>query len=174
MPSNLTQEIIKQAIFRLYEESIPRLLKCVREVSDEQLWHRANEHSNSIGNLVLHLTGNVNQWINSGLGGDEDNRVRQAEFDNRGEIGRVEMTAHLDSVMNRAKEVLQGLQESNLLSIHRVQGYEETGVSIVMHVVEHFSYHVGQMTYMVKILKDIDTGYYAADDLNVTGREGSV
>ena len=116
----------------------------------------------------MHLTGNVNQWINAGLGGDDDTRVRQAEFDNRGEIGRVEMVECLDVVMIRAKQVLQELQESDLLKIYSVQGYKETGVSIVLHVVEHFSYHVGQMTYIVKSVKDIDTGYYSGENLDAT------
>ena len=165
---SLSTEFISQAMFRLYEESVPRLLKCVQEVSDEQLWWRPNDSSNSIGNLVLHVTGNVNQWINAGLGGDDDIRVRQSEFDNRGEIGRVEMVKRLDAVMSRAKQVLQELQESDLLKIYSVQGYKETGVSIVLHVVEHFSYHVGQMTYIVKSVKDIDTGYYSGGTLDAT------
>ncbi len=171
MNTQVSQEFIDQAIFRLYEESVPRLLKCVEEVSDEQLWHRANDNSNSIGNLVLHLTGNVNQWINTGLGGDDDQRIRQAEFDNRGDIERTELLERLDVVMVRAKQVLKGLPESDLTKVHSVQGYEESGISIVMHVVEHFSYHVGQITYIVKSTKDIDTGYYSDNDLNVTGKE---
>ena len=165
---SLSTEFISQAVFRLYEESVPRLLKCVQEVSDEQLWWRPNDSSNSIGNLVLHVTGNVNQWINAGLGGDDDTRVRQAEFDNRGEIVRVEMVECMDAVMSRAKQVLHGLRESDLLKIHSVQGYKETGVSVVLHVVEHFSYHVGQMTYIVKSVKDIDTGYYSGGNLGAT------
>jgi len=171
MQTNLTKELINQAICRLYDESLPRMIKCVEEVSDEELWHRHNQNCNSIGNLVLHLTGNVNQWINTGLGGDKDDRERQAEFDNRGEISRVEMVARLNAVMERAKEVLKGMQENTLLSLHSVQGFEETGVSIVIHVVEHFSYHVGQITYIVKFLKEIDTGYYQDDDLNIIGQE---
>jgi uncharacterized damage-inducible protein DinB len=117
---------------------------------------------------VLHVTGNVNQWINAGLGGDEDTRVRQAEFDDRGEIGRVEMVERLDAVMSRAKQILQELREIDLLKIYSVQGSKETGVSIVLHVVEHFSYHVGQMTYIVKSVKDIDTGYYSGKNLDAT------
>ena len=165
---DLTTEFIHQAIFRLHEESIPRLLKCVGEVSHYQLWYRSNENSNSIGNLVLHLTGNVNQWINTGLGGDKDSRQRQAEFDTRGGIERGAMLEELDIVMKRAKEVISGLSSEDLVKVYKVQGFEETGMSIVIHVVEHFSYHVGQMTYIVKSVKDIDTGYYSGKDLSVT------
>ena len=164
----ISSEFVSQSINQLYEESIPRLLKCVGEVSDEELWWRANDNSNSIGNLVLHLTGNVNQWINTGLGGDADNRVRQEEFDNRGSISRVDILKQLDAVMVRAKQVIEGLKEDDLTNIHPVQGFQESGISIVLHVVEHFSYHVGQMTYIVKSLKDIDTGYYSGKDLDIT------
>ncbi|MBN4072132.1 DUF1572 family protein, partial [Flavobacteriales bacterium AH-315-E23] len=110
----------------------------------------------------------IGQWINTGLGGDVDNRTRQEEFDNRGEVSREEMLKGLSSVMDRAREVINGLGEKDLLAIHSVQGYRETGVSIIIHVVEHFSYHVGQVTYIVKSLKDIDTGYYSGKDLKTT------
>lgn len=166
--ASLTKEFIEQAITRLYEESVPRLKICVEKTSDDQLWYRANDNSNSIGNLVLHLTGNVNQWINTGLGGDDDNRNRQAEFIEQGGIERSEMLTHLDLVMNRAKTVISDLSPEQLVAVHTVQGFKETGLSIIMHVVEHFSYHVGQITYIVKSLKDIDTGYYSDKDLNVT------
>ena len=168
MQNEFYRIFIEQAICRLYKESLPRLLKCVQEVSDDRLWYRPNDNSNSIGNLVLHLTGNVDQWINTGLGGDTDKRVRQTEFDARGSIERGEMLARLDAVMKRAEEVLKGLEPEKLLMVHDVQGYTETGISIIMHVVEHFSYHVGQTTYIVKSTKDIDTGYYSGENLDIT------
>jgi len=169
MEKELTAVFIEQALFRLFEESLPRLLSCVDEVSDEQLWYRPNDNSNSIGNLVLHLTGNVNQWINTGLGGDQDNRDRQSEFDERGSSKpRKVMIEELSMVMDRAREVLTELSSDELLSIHTVQGYKESGISIVMHVVEHFSYHVGQATYIVKSVKNIDTAYYSGEDLDIT------
>jgi uncharacterized damage-inducible protein DinB len=165
---SLSQEYISQAIRRIYEESIPRLLQCVNEVNDEQLWWRPNENSNSIGNLVLHLTGNVNQWINSGLGGDADTRTRQSEFDNRNKLDRAVLINDLNLVMERAREVIVQLGPTDLQDTYKVQGFTESGASILMHVVEHFSYHVGQMTYIVKSVKDIDTGYYSGEDLNNT------
>ena len=168
MNKDLSSEFVQQAIIRLYDESVPRLLKCVGEVSEDELWYRANDNSNSIGNLVLHLTGNVNQWINTGIGGDEDTRERQSEFDTRGGIDRAEMLKKLDRVMTRAKVVLNGLNSEYLLNVYKVQGFEETGMSMVLHVVEHFSYHVGQMTYIVKSVKNIDTGYYSDNDLDIT------
>jgi len=165
---DLTQEFIRQAIFRLFDESVPRLKICVDKVSEEQLWYRPNDNSNGIGNLVLHLTGNINQWINTGLGGDSDSRDRQSEFDERGSVQKAEMLEQLDKVMDRAREVITALDADDLTSVHRVQGFEETGLSMVMHVVEHFSYHVGQMTYIVKSINDIDTGYYSGKNLDAT------
>jgi uncharacterized damage-inducible protein DinB len=166
---SLGKEYISQVNRRMFTESVPRLLHCIEEISDEQLWWSPNENSNSIGNLVLHLTGNINQWINSGLGGDEDTRTRQSEFDNRKDLDRAELIDDLNLAMDRARQVIEQLEPADLQTTYKVQGFTESGVSILMHVVEHLSYHVGQVTYIVKYLKNIDTGYYAGDDLDVTG-----
>jgi len=165
---SLGQEYTSQAIRRIYEESMPRLLQCIKEVNDEQLWWRPNENSNSIGNLVLHLTGNVNQWINASLGGDEDTRTRQSEFNNRKDLGRAELINDLNLVMERARQVIDQLDPADLQTNYKVQGFTESGAAILMHVVEHLSYHVGQITYIVKYLKNIDTEYYTGEDLDVT------
>jgi len=65
----------------LTEHYLPKILAAVDQLSDEDLWWRPNAVSNSVGNLMLHLSGNVRQWIVSGLGGAPDDRVRQLEFD---------------------------------------------------------------------------------------------
>jgi uncharacterized damage-inducible protein DinB len=119
-----------------------------------------------VGNLVLHLCGNVRQWIISTLRGDADHRQRDREFSEQGPIAREELLQLLDSTMNTALEVIDGLDEERLLKTYRVQAYEPTGVGVVVHVTEHFSYHVGQITLHTKLLLDVDTGYYSGVDLN--------
>lgn len=151
---------------RLFDEGVIRIKKSLRLMREEQIWHRPNDNSNSAGNLVLHLCGNVRQWIVSGLGKADDVRTRQAEFDERGPVPTEKMLADLDAVMADVEKVLDDLRPEDLVADHWVQGYTESGLSILVHVVEHFSYHVGQITYIVKALNDLDVGYYAGQELN--------
>lgn len=159
------RELLAQVRRRLLAESIPRLKKCLHELSEEEIWRRPNEHSNSVGNLVLHLCGNARQWILSGLGKAPDVRRRQAEFDERGPIPRATLLTQLEDLAAALDTALDTITPEDLLTWHDVQVYRESGLSILIHVVEHFSYHVGQVTYVVKAWKDLDTGYYQGIDL---------
>jgi uncharacterized damage-inducible protein DinB len=164
METNLSEQLeealIDEVLLRLYEESLPRILKCINELTTEQVWWRPNESSNSIGNLVLHLCGNVSQWIYSGLGGFADQRTRQAEFDERGNMGKTELTALLLATMEKVKPVIRNLPADQLLRRRPVQTFQETGLSILVHVTEHFSYHTGQIAYITKMLSGKPLGFY--------------
>lgn len=149
-----------EVLLRLYDESLPRILKCLDQLNNAQVWWRPNESSNSIGNLVLHLCGNVNQWIYTGLGGYPDTRKRQEEFDERGSIEKEELKELLIATMARIKPVITNLPESELLRKRPVQTFEETGLSILIHVTEHFSYHTGQIAYITKMITDRSLGFY--------------
>ncbi len=153
---------------RLFEENVPRIKQCLGELSEAEIWFRPNENSNSVGNLVLHLCGNVRQWILAGLGGRADTRRRQQEFDERGPIATAELLQRLDDTMTEVAQVLDELTAEKILQVVEVQGFKETGLSILVHVVEHFSYHTGQMTYFVKWRKNMDMGYYDGVELEVT------
>lgn len=162
MPSSkeITQALVTEILLRLHEESLPRIVKCLDPLDNQQIWWRPNEASNSIGNLVLHLCGNVSQWIYSGLGGFPDNRARQAEFDERRVIDKAELTRLLTDTMDRIKPVIANLAEEQLLRKRPVQTFEETGLSILIHVTEHFSYHTGQIAYITKMLLAQPLGFY--------------
>jgi len=148
---------------RLYTEGYDRIVHCLGYLSDEEVWARPNEETVSIGNLILHLSGNVRQWICAGLGMQEDIRKRDSEFSTEGGVSKVALTENLKRTIIDAQEVIERLNAEDLVSKYEVQVYEESGMSIVMHVIEHFSYHVGQITYAVKSLKNIDTQYYKED-----------
>ena len=150
---------------RLFEESQVRLERCLNELSEADIWWRPNENSNSVGNLVLHLSGNARQWILAGLGGALDQRRRQTEFDERGPIPRAELIQKVRDVMSEIDEVLDRLKPEDLERPIVVQGFDETGLSILIHVVEHFSYHVGQMAYIVKARLDKQTNFYGGINL---------
>ena len=169
MVPDLANSIVAECERRLLTESIPRLKKCLDLLNEGQVWHSPNPNTNSVGNLVLHLCGNARQWLLSGLGGIEDTRQRQREFDEQGPIAKAVLHQHIDELVRDIGEFLPRISEADLLATHAVQGFKESGVAILIHVTEHFSYHVGQATYIVKLLQDIDTGYYAGQDLDKKG-----
>lgn len=161
--------LVREVRRRLLEEGLPRIRKCLSELEEKDIWLRPNEHSNAVGNLVLHLCGNVGQWLVSTLGRRPDTRQRQREFDEREPMPAGELLRRLEEVLSEADQVLAQLAPEDILSEYSVQGFRENGLSILVHVVEHFSYHVGQITYFVKWKKDMDVGYYKNSDLDITG-----
>lgn len=161
--------LVKEVHRRLVEENVPRIKKCLSELSTEEIWYRPNDNSNSVGNLVLHLCGNVRQWLLSGLGGYTDNRRRQQEFEERGPFPTSALVRHLDELVEEVEKVLGKLTAEKILQPVEVQGFMENGISVLVHVVEHFSYHTGQITYYVKWRKNINTGYYGSINLDKVG-----
>ena len=172
MTSDLTQPLhralISEVKRRIIGESVPRIKQCLGQLTEEEIWHRPNENVVSVGNLVLHLQGNLRQWVLSGLGQQPDHRQRDREFDQTEPLPAAELMRQLDALMAEVETVLDQLTLANLMATHRVQGYNETGVAILMHVTEHFSYHTGQITYFVKTRKNVDLQYYGGQDLNQT------
>ncbi len=161
----LTHALVAEFRRRVMDESVPRLKKCLAELTEAEVWQRPNPNSNAVGNLVLHLCGNARQWVLTGIGGAPDHRERQAEFDCRGGINKAELVEKLDALMLEINEFLDKITPEELLRVRPVQVYEESGLTILVHVLEHFSYHVGQATYFVKAIKDMDLAYYEDDDL---------
>ena len=164
----ISQLLIAEARYRLLEESIPRLEKCVSKMDKQGIWYRANPQTVSAGNLVSHLCGNVRQWLISGLGGRADHRNRDQEFDEEGPLETAVLLEMLKDLAQEIDTVLTEISTVDLSETKTVQGFEVNGVSILVHVVEHFSYHVGQVTHMVKSRLGVDMGYYEDQDLNQT------
>lgn len=167
--SDFARALLSEVERRMFDESQPRILWCLSALREEQVWRRANERSNSVGNLVLHLCGNIRQWMIHGLGGAEDERRREEEFAERGPIPTERLIEQFNQTMDEARAVLDRLDPALLLTERRVQGFDETGLSILIHVVEHLSYHTGQIAYITKASEDTDLGFYDGRDLNVTG-----
>lgn len=163
------EELVRVEAIRRLREGQERIHACVRRLSREQLWHRPNANTVSVGNLVLHLAGNVGQWINSTLGAQPDHRDRKAEFDHQGPMEHRVLLERLDAVLVRAFEVIGGTGRAEMERQWSVQGFRETGLAIILHVVEHFSYHVGQISLHTKLLLNVDLGYYAGQDLDRKG-----
>ena len=153
---------------KLLEQYWPRLRACVESLTDEQIWWRPNAASNSIGNLVLHLNGNVTQWLVASFERLDDQRDRPAEFAASHGISRQELLQRLAQTVERAGAVLARLTEADLIAPYEIQGYHVTGLRAVYQVVEHFGLHYGQIAYITKMLRDTDLGFYR--ELNASGR----
>jgi uncharacterized damage-inducible protein DinB len=155
---------------RLFEESQVRINICLDELAEEEVWQRPNSQSNSVGNLILHLCGNARQWIISGLGGGSDQRNRDAEFAEQGPIPKADLRAQLHQLMTEINAVLDRLTPEDVLKPYVIQGFNENGLSILVHVVEHFSYHTGQIAYFVKARKALDLDFYRGHNLKQTNQ----
>jgi uncharacterized damage-inducible protein DinB len=159
------EEFKEQSIFRL-DENIPRITKCLNELTEEEIWYSPNKQSNSIGHLILHLCGNITQYIHSSLGGAEDNRKRNLEFTTTERLSRTALIEKITKVIEKAKTIVQRCTDVEFLRYRTVQGFNLSGMGIVIHVVEHLSYHTGQITYYTKELKNKDLEFYKGQDLD--------
>lgn len=144
----------------LTEEYLPKIERCLEKLTDEQAWWRPNPESNSIGNLILHLSGNARQWIVCGLGGALDQRQRQTEFDQREGIPTEELLNKLRTTVAEVNSVLTDFDPGRLLDEYPIQGTRATALAAIFHVTEHFSMHTGQIIQLAKMLANVDLVFY--------------
>ena len=163
--ARLVEELVKNALYRM-DESTRMIKKSLETISEEELWQKPNAALNSIANLLLHLSGNITQYIISSLGEQEDKRNRDLEFSTPGGHTKLEVLKKLEDTVDTAKRVIFDATPEQLLKIRSVQGFSFSGVGIIMHAVEHYSYHTGQIAFWVKLLKEKDLGFYDGVDLN--------
>lgn len=142
------------------QDYLPKIERCLELLTDEQIWWRANPQSNSIGNLLLHLSGNVRQWIVCSLGGAPDGRDRDAEFAQRSIIPRDELLVRLRQTLTEADATLTRFDPDKLIERHVIQGLDVSALEAIFHVVEHFSMHTGQITLLTKQLTASDLHFY--------------
>ena len=139
---------------------LPKIEHCLEKLTDEQIWWRANEDSNSIGNLILHLCGNARQWIICGVGGQPDHRNRDAEFAQRDAIARDELLTLLRATLSEIETTLRTLDPSLLLEHRQIQGNDVDLLYAIFHVTEHFSMHTGQIIMLTKMLTGTNLRFY--------------
>jgi len=144
----------------LMNEYAVKIRLCLEQLSDDDLWWRHNEQSNSVGNLLLHLAGNIRQWIVSGVGGAPDTRHRQAEFDERGPLSRDEVLRRFESALSDTDSVLGVLDPAVLTQDRKIQGRDTNVLRAVYHVIEHFGMHTGQIMYITKLRTGKDLAFY--------------
>jgi uncharacterized damage-inducible protein DinB len=146
----------EKSIALLTNDYLPKIAAATSALGDEGLWWRANENSNSAGNLLLHLRGNVTQWIVGGVGGRDYARQRDQEFAARDGATARDLLDNLTTTVNTACDIIAAQTEASLLERRQIQGYEVNVLDAIYHVVEHFSMHTGQVILLAKARTGID------------------
>jgi uncharacterized damage-inducible protein DinB len=156
---DLSRRYLARVRHSLGRYHLPRILRCLQLLSESDIWWRPNAASNSVGNLVLHLEGNVRQWILSGLGGVVDRRQRDREFAERGPLARHILAARLRKTVQEACRVIAKLPKQELTRARSIQRFRVTGLEAIHHVTEHFAFHTGQVIYATKLRRGRDLGF---------------
>jgi uncharacterized damage-inducible protein DinB len=151
----IEQDFLKFSADKLAQLS-GRIEDCLGRLSNDQIWMRNSENENAVGNLVLHLCGNVGQWIGSGVAGKPDSRERDREFAARGG----ELGPRLAATISEATGIIRNLPPARLSERITVQKYDVTVMEAIYHVVEHFAQHTAQIIFATKLLTGQDLGYY--------------
>ncbi|MEO0731444.1 MAG: DinB family protein [Bacteroidota bacterium] len=159
-------ENLQSAATYFLDWNLERITRCLDELTETQVWERPNGNSNSVGNQILHLEGNIRQWAVHGLGGATDVRTREAEFAATGGSDKKVLLGKLTAVIQEAKSAVAGLTPEEMMRERPVQAYVHDGTFILLHVIEHLSYHTGQIIFWTKALKDVNLDFYGGDDLN--------
>ena len=158
-------EVKKNAIFRM-QRSVSRIAKCFTFLEEDDIWKDFNPHLVSVGNLLLHVMGNITQHIISGLGQEPYTRHREREFTDKPNWNKAQLLDQFMATLAKAVQVIERLQDEDLTRMYWIQGHEYSGVGDIIMVVEHLAYHVGQITWAVKYCKNVDVGYTAGINLN--------
>ncbi|MEZ5963269.1 MAG: DinB family protein [Planctomycetota bacterium] len=161
----LVREITRAFAKHVQDDAMKRIAACLARLDEAQVWSRPNPACNAIGNLLLHLEGNVRQWILLTLGGRAGARDRPAEFAARGEPDAPDkdaLVAALASTVRDAVAVVESASAAHLLAIHPFQNgkFPGSGVAGVLHVMEHFSGHAYQIYDRTKQLTGQDLRFY--------------
>ncbi|MEM9290383.1 MAG: DinB family protein [Acidobacteriota bacterium] len=141
---------VRELAARYLEEYVAKIRVFLQVTDDSALWQRPREGTNSLGNLLLHLSGNLELWINNSLGNGTYQRDRGAEFSTDQGAGKEELLIRLEEVVARCRATLMEFPQKQLSARIDVQGYEMDGLGIIVHAVEHMSYHTGQIAWAVK------------------------
>ena len=165
MDTLLLDEFKSNAIFRL-KEGQRMILLAFNNIDEQQLWLYPQKNGLALGNQIVHICGNMRQYIIYSLGGQSDVRKRDQEFSIQVGMSKKEVLEHLERTIHQAVEVIQKTEAKEYTTYRKVQGFTLSGLGVVLHAVEHFSYHVGQIAFWVKQLTNQDLGFYKNVDLN--------
>ncbi|MBI3653442.1 MAG: DUF1572 family protein [Acidobacteria bacterium] len=131
-----------------------QILSCVEELTDEQLWWRANETSNSVGNLLIHLSGSLRHFIVKTMGGSDYERNRPAEFAERRQLPKAEVVSMFAATIAEVTQVLEAFETKRLLEPTPEPAYNATMLNLLVNVAVHLATHAGQIVYVAKMLQE--------------------
>lgn len=170
MDQETLSSLVRIAERHFLEEGLRRIDICLGQLTDDQVWYRPNQSTNSVGIILTHLIGNITQYVISGLGNAPDLRMRDREFDDRRRPSKSELRQAIAVTLQDAVTTLRRLRPLDVRKEYRIQGFTLSFLEVVIHVMEHFSYHIGQIAYITKMVTDRQTGFYAGVDLNASNK----
>ena len=144
---------VSQQARRRVAEEVESIKHCTGQLSEEQMWQRPFESGNTVANLILHLCGNLRQWIISGIGGAPDVRDRPREFSEPGPIPKAELLAQFDQTIAEVDAVLANLTAEQLVETRRVQGFETTVTGAIFDSVPHLKGHAQEIIHMTRSMR---------------------
>lgn len=158
-------EFKKHSIYRL-EEGLRMMHKSIEFIDENELWQLPFQNGMSLGNQLLHSCGNMRQYIFSSLGNQVDSRVRDEEFKINNQLDKYTLLKNLDETVEISIQTIERTNQEEYLRIRKVQGFSFSGLGVLLHAVEHFSYHVGQTAFWVKYLTQQDLEFFDGINLN--------
>jgi uncharacterized damage-inducible protein DinB len=158
MPHTIPELFLNYSILKL-EKTTSAITLRLRKLSDEQIWRRNGSNENAVGNLILHLCGNVQQWIGYSIGGDPDTRDRPAEF-SATSLTRAELEEKLRATIDHALDILRKFPPARLAETVQTQMGPSTALEAIYQVVGHFQQHAGQIIFATKQFSGEDLGIF--------------
>ena len=143
---------ILEVIADRFSKAFDRLAHGINQLNEQQVWYRPTKNSNSIGIIIKHLDGNLNQWILSAVGGEEYHRNREKEFKDESRLSKKDILIKIDSLKKQTEEVIAKIPSGTLLLERRIQGFDETVMSALIIALTHLELHAGQVLYVAKLL----------------------
>lgn len=150
--SDSLRSALNAAICDELDAALSRIAHCVNQLSQEQVWWRPPQGMNAIGNLLLHLAGNVQQMLVANLTGAPDTRNRPAEFASREPVAKEELLAKLTAAVQQARTAFQGASDERLAQVARVNNFDLTGIAAAVRCVSHFRGHTQEIIHMTREL----------------------
>lgn len=144
---DLRSELIKETIACL-DYGMVKIMHCAEQLNDQQIWWRSHDQMNAIGNLILHLAGNLRQWIIAGIGDHRDTRQREREFTERSSIPKEKLMSLLSETVSEASQTLRAMSAEDLLAIRTIQGYRVSKMQAMLQSVTHFQGHVQEIIHI--------------------------
>lgn len=162
-PQMFADSLVLESL-NLLDQSMAKIEHCVGQLDEAQIWHRCAPPLNSIGNLLLHLAGNLRQWAVAGVGDQQDKRVREAEFTARRGPEKSALLEELNTVVQDAKAVIKTLSADEWLQERTIQGFSVSSLGAISHTTSHFVGHTHQIIFMTRLILEEDYRFHWTPD----------